>query len=170
MIRRTALMALAATLLLTAALLLTACGEPPLAISLPPRDGQVADLAGILDLDVVTAALEAHGADGVDIVVLTYTTADANCGEAFRAGQQLVEAWDADVAMVAVAAPGDFADPEGERCAGVQPRDDFAVGRGTREEITEVLWPPLIDANEWTEVVLVGADELHAALSQEGDR
>lgn len=164
MIGRTALMALAA------ALLLTACGEPPLAISLPARDGQVADLAGILDLDEVTATLQAHAADGVDIVVLTYTTPDANCGEAFRAGQQLVEAWDADVAMVAVAAPGDFADPEGERCAGVQPRDDFAVGRGTREAITEVLWPPLIEANEWTEVVLVGADELHAALSQEDDR
>lgn len=152
-------------LLAALALTLTACGEPPLAIDLPARDGHVTDLAGILDAEAIEAALADYAADGVDIVVLTYTTEGANCGEAFRAGREVVAAWDADVAMVAVAEPDGFADVDAERCAGVQPRDDFALGRGTREEITEVLWPPLIEDNAWSEVVAVGAEELFAALA-----
>lgn len=150
-------------LVLALALGLAACGEPPLDVTIPDRDPgrHVADLAGVLAADTVEAELA--GLD-TDVVVLTYTTEQANCGEAFRAGREFVAAWQADVAIVAVAVPGGFDDVDAERCVGLQPLDDFELGRGTREDITEVRWPPLIEANEWTDVVLVGARELDSAL------
>lgn len=149
-------------------LVVTACGEPPIAIEIPPRDGaQVLDLAGILDAEALETQLANHADEGVDIVALAYTTPDASCGEAFRAGQEFVRAWDADVALVAVAEPGGFDDLDAERCVGLQPLNDFDVGRGTREEISEVIWPDLIDDNAWDEVFAVGATELFDALTAE---
>ena len=159
-------------LLLTVALALvvSACGEPPIAFDIPARDGrQVLDDAGILDRDALEAALVEHAEAGVDIVALTYTVEGANCGEAFRAGREFVQAWEADVAIVAVAEPGDFEDADGERCVGLAPLDDFELGRGTREEISEVIWPPLIADNAWVEIFDVAADELFSALSDTTD-
>lgn len=150
-------------------LLLGGCGEPPLAVEIPPRDGHIADMAGILDVEALEGRLEDYAADdGVDIVALTYIAEDANAGEAFRAGRAFVDAWDADVALVAVAAPGAFTDPQQEAFVGLQPLDDFAVGRGTREEITEQLWPELILERRWDEVFTVGAEELRDALVEDG--
>ena len=102
-------------------------------------------------------------------MALTYTVEGANCGEAFRAGREFVQAWEADVAVVAVAEPGDFDDADGDRCVGLAPLDDFELGRGTREEVSEVIWPPLIDDNAWGEIFDVAADELFAALSDTSD-
>lgn len=158
-------------LLMTIALMVlaTACGEPPIAIDIPERDGrQVLDLDGLLEVELIEPRLAGYAAEGVDIVALVYTTPDASCGEAFRAGQQFVEAWQADVALVAVAEPGGFHDLDAERCVGLQPLNTFDVGRGTREEISEVIWPDLIDDNAWDEVFLIGAEELYQALAGEG--
>lgn len=152
------------------ALALQACGEPPIALDIPDRDGrQVLDEADILDTEALEATLAEYADDGVDIVALTYTVEGANCGEAFRAGREFVQAWEADVAVVAVAEPGDFDDADGDRCVGLAPLDDFELGRGTREEVSEVIWPPLIADNAWGEIFDVAADELFAALSDTSD-
>lgn len=139
---------------------LLACGEPAPDVTIPARepDQQVLDLAGILSDD-----LALDGA-GLDVVVLTYETQQAGCGEAFRAGRQLVDAWQADVAVVAVAQPGDFAatGADRERCLGVQPRDDQLVGRGLREQIAEQIVPPLAAANNWDGAVRAAVDALAA--------
>ncbi len=143
------------------------CGEPAVDLELPERDGHVADLAGIAgdDLDGRLADVEAE--TGLDIVVLTYETGQANCGEAFRAGGELVGAWDADVAVVAVAAPGDFTSTEDgrERCLGVRPRDEHAVPAGLREEIAEGIVPPIAAENRWDEALQAAVDRLLEELA-----
>lgn len=151
--------------LLVVALLLVACGEPPVDVAIPPREGEgrVADLAGILDVAAVEDALDdASAATALDTVALTYTTEQASCGEAFRAGGALLAAWDADVALVAVARPGDFeaTGADRERCVGIRPADDFAVPSGLREEIAERLVPPLAADNRWTDAFVVAAERL----------
>lgn len=149
------------------ALLTAACGEPAPDISLPPREGdsRIADEAGVLsaaEREQLQARLDEVAADGQDIVALTYETEQANCGEAYRAAKQFVERWEADVALVAVAAPGDFASTEStrQRCLGVQPRDDRAVPGGLREEIAEVLVPPKAADNDWYGAFSVAVDAL----------
>lgn len=150
-----------------AVVLAAACGEPPVDVDLPARaDGQqVLDSAGVLRADEVTDRLAALRGDGLDVVALTYETSQAGCGEAFRAGGRLVEAWDADVAIVAVARPGDFeaAAGEGRRCVGISPRDQRAISGDLRESIVEDLVPPLAQRNAWTEVFVAAA----TALEQE---
>lgn len=140
---------LAAVLLVAA----VACGEPDIDVALPERgDGQhVADVADVLDADSLEARLASAREDGTDIVALTYETEQASCGEAYRAAQRFVDAWKADVAVVAVARPGDFSSTEAERqrCVGVQPRDDRAVPGDVREHIAEELVPPLAGDNDW---------------------
>lgn len=158
---------MSAALLLAAA---TACGEPAVDVALPDRaDGaRLADLAGILDVDVVGPRLEAVSeSTGFDVVALTYETGHASCGEAFRAGGELVTAWDADVAVVAVARPGDFTASEGprERCVGVRPRDEFAVPGALREEIAETLVPPIAATNDWDTVFTAALDRLAEGLA-----
>lgn len=154
--------AVLATLALAAGLV--GCGEPPVDVDLPAREGdqRVADLAGILDVPALEDRLGELADAGLDVVALTYETDQANCGEAFRAGLEFATAWDADIALVAVARPGDFTstDPDRQRCLGLRPVDDFAVGRDTREEIAEVLVPPLAAENRWDQAFGVAADTL----------
>jgi hypothetical protein len=154
---------------LLCAVLLTACGEPALDVDFPPRDGHVADLAGILDTDALNARLEEIAADGLDVVALTYTTEQANCGEAFRAGLAFATEWEADVAVVAVARPGDFQSTEDDRvrCLGLRPVDDFAVSRTVREDIAEVLVPPIAADNDWDQAFVVAADRLAEDLTEQ---
>ena len=150
--------------LLIGVVLLVSCGEPPVDVTIPERDADqhVLDRADILDVDALEARLADVAADGTDVVALTYETEQASCGEAFRAARQFVRRWDADVALVAVARPGDFAskDEQRQRCLGVQPLDDRAVPGALRERIAEELVPPKAAANDWDGAFGVAVDAL----------
>lgn len=150
---------------------LAGCAEPEIDVQIPDRAGHVADLAGILDAERLDEQLGQIAADGLDVVALTYTTSQANCGEAFRAGLEMATRWQADIALVAVARPGDFTSTEDdrERCVGLRPVDDFAVGRGLREEIAEVLVPPLAADNQWDQVFEAAAQRLARSLTEGAD-
>lgn len=150
-----------------AALLVAACGEPPISVDLPQRDdGQhVADLAGVFDdtqARDLQGRLRAAAADGTDIVALTYEAEGATCGEAYRAATQFVRAWEADIALVAVARPGDFTATaqQRRRCLGVQPRDDRAVPGDLREQIAEEIVPPLTQDNDWNGAFVAAVEAL----------
>ncbi|MEE8602275.1 TPM domain-containing protein [Euzebya tangerina] len=151
------------------AVLVAGCGEPPVDVSILDRSGYVQDQADVLDQSALESRLADIGERGLDIVVLTYETEQANCGEAFRAGLEFVQAWEADVALVAVARPGDFTSTEEdrERCLGVRPVDDFAVSAGLREEIAEDLVPPIAADNNWDEAFEVAIDRLAEELLDE---
>ena len=151
-------------------LTLTGCGEPDVDVSIPDRDGHVLDLADILETGQLETRLAALQERGLDVVALTYETPAANCGEAFRAGLELVTDWQADVAVVAVARPGDFSSTsdDRERCLGLRPLDDFDVGRGLREEIAEVLVPPIAADNEWDRAFDVAITRLADELTEDG--
>lgn len=165
--------ALAALVALTA-LPLSACGEPPVDLDLPGREpGQVVlDQAGILDQAEVEGPLRAFG--DRDAVALTYETEQASRGEARRAGQLLVEEWGADVALVAVARPGDFEstivdreDPgDRQRFFGIEPADTFDVPGGLREEIVEGRVPAIAAGNDWQRVFVTAAQDLRAGLAE----
>lgn len=146
------------------ALLLAACGEPPIDVAIPERQPQerIADLAEILDTQALAPRLDAAAVAGTDIVVLTYETEQAGCGEAYRAAREFVAAWDAEAAIVAVARPGDFAsDSENRvRCVGVQPRDERAVSGALREQIAEELVPPKTADNDWDGAFAAAVDAL----------
>lgn len=165
------------TLLLLVA---AACGEPAVDLDVPERaDGQtVLDLAGILDQDAL-APLLAGVAPGSDVVAVTYETGQASAGEASRAGREVLDAWDADVVLVAVAQPGDFAstadDPTQEgsrqRFFGIEPADRYAVPGGLREEVVEGAVPPVAATNDWQGVFATAARELADGLAvEEGSR
>lgn len=154
-------------LLVALAVLLAACGEPAPDLTIPERDGDahVADQAGILDAAALESKLAEVADQGTDVVALTYETEQAGCGEAFRAAQQFVRSWGADVALVAVARPGDF-DSQAEdrqRCLGVQPRDDRALPADLRERIAEELVPPKAARNDWDAAFGVAVDALTEA-------
>lgn len=148
------------------AVALVACGEPEVDVVLPERPAgeHVLDEAGVLDKGQLHNRLMEVAAQGLDIVALTFETEQASCGEAFRAGTQFVALWDADVAIVAVAHPGDFtaSDQPRTRCLGVQPRDTRDVPGDLRERIAEELVPPLTAQNDWTGAFLVAIDALAA--------
>lgn len=143
---------------------LAGCGEPPIDVDLPQRAGgeHVADLAGILDAQALDARLAAAAQDGTDIVALTYESEHAGCGEAYRAAQEFVAAWDADVALVAVAQPGDFTseDDGRERCFGLQPLAEGDVPGGLRERIAEQLVPAETADNDWDGAFAIAVDTL----------
>lgn len=143
---------------------LVACGEPAVDLTLPdrPPGEHVLDEAGVLDKGQLHDRLTTLRADGLDIVALTFETEQASCGEAFRAGTLFVQRWEADVAVVAVAEPGDFTSTEESRvrCLGVQPRDTRAVPADVRERIAEELVPPLTAENDWTGAFAVAIDTL----------
>ena len=146
---------------------LTGCGEPPVDVAIPQRQPgeHVVDQAGVFS---ATERRHLHdrladvAESGPDIVALTFETAAANCGEAYRAAKDFVERWEADIAVVAVAAPGDFTATETDRkrCLGVQPLDDRAVPAGLREEIAEELVPPKAADNDWAGAFEVAVDAL----------
>jgi hypothetical protein len=152
--------ALAALLLLFAG-----CGEPAIDVDIPGRQpGQVLlDEAGLLDADVAerAAALPA------DVVLLTFESPHASLGHADRAGRALLDAWAADVALVAVAAPGDFTstdEADRRRFFGVVAADVRAISRDARERIAEQAVPPLAAANDWAAAFRAALDELEADL------
>lgn len=150
--------------LLFVAALLVACGEPGVDVDFPARaQGQV-----MLDEAAVLGdAVRARAADmPADVVVLTFESPDASLGHADRAGRALLDAWDADVALVAVAAPGDFTSAaEGrQRFFGVVSADVRAVSRGARERIAEDVVPPLAAQNDWKAVFLAALDEVEEDL------
>lgn len=156
--------ALAAAL---AILLLAGCGEPEPQVSLPARDAgaHVADLAEVLsagDREKLDQRLEEISQDGLEMVALTFESDNANCGEAYRAAKEFVTAWEADVALVAVAAPGDFTSSaqSRNRCLGVQPLEDRAVPGSVREYIAEQLVPPLTADNDWYGAFVAAAEVL----------
>jgi hypothetical protein len=133
------------------ALLLVACGEEDPDIAVPPRDdGQVLlDEAGILGERVAEALRDI---EGWDVVAVAYETPQANAGEAHRAGQVVVDAWDADIVLVAVARPGDFASEDVQarrRFFGATPANVRVVPAGLREELADEVVPPLAAGNEW---------------------
>ena len=156
-----------ATLLLVAVVLFAGCGEPAVDVSLPPREQgqQVLDQAGILDGADIAERLEGLRDGGLDVVALTYESEQAGCGEAFRAGGEIVQLWDVDVAVVAVADPGDFAAEAAprQRCLGVRPRDAELVPGGVRERIAEQLVPPIAARNDWTGAFSVAIDAIAEA-------
>lgn len=154
---RKVLLALVATALI-------ACGEPSVDLTLPERPAgeYVLDQAGVLDKGQLHDRLSQLDQGGLDIVALTFETEQASCGEAFRAGTLFVQRWDADIAVVAVARPGDFTstDESRVRCLGVQPRDARAVPGDVRERIAEEIVPPLAAENDWTAAFMAAIDEL----------
>jgi hypothetical protein len=145
-------------------IMLAGCGEPAIDVEIPQRPGRdrVADLAGILDVDALEARLAEAAEGGVDIVALTYESEQAGCGEAYRAAQEFVQQWAANVALVAVAQPGDFAseDEARERCFGLQPRVGEDVPAGLRETIAEELVPAETADNDWDGAFAVAVDAL----------
>lgn len=142
--------------------------EPAVDLTVPPRaPGQVTlDKADILDAGI-DRRLRAFTEDGFDVVALTYESDQAGRGEANRAGRLLLGEWNADIVLIAVAQPGDFAsaDPERERFFGLEAADSYDVPRGLREQITETLVPPIASENEWTEAFAVALDELREGLA-----
>ncbi|MBA2529853.1 MAG: hypothetical protein H0V19_07835 [Euzebyales bacterium] len=144
--------------------LLLGCGEPPVDVAIPAREPgeHVLDQAGILAGSALPERLEALAADGLDVVALTYETEQAGCGEAFRAGGELTAAWDADVALVAVARPGDFeaSGQARQRCLGVRPRDERAVPGALRQRIAEEIVPRFARRNDWRGAFEMAADVL----------
>lgn len=159
--------------LVAATLVLTACGEPDVDLELPPREtGQhVLDTAGILSGTESGTEVAERLADlaeaGLDLVAVTYETPQASLGENRRAGSLVVEEWGADIALVAVAVPGDFASTDADsrrRFFGLEPADTFAVPGGLRERIAEERAPPLAEANDWPAVFTMAIDEIEREL------
>lgn len=152
-----------------ALLVLAACGEPAVDLSVPARDpGQhVLDAAGILEGTAVAERLAALEDAGLDVVAVTYETPRAGLGEGRRAGQLLIEEWGADIALVAVADPGDFTSTDVEarrRFFGLEPSDTVVVPRSLRERIAEERAPPLAEANDWPGVFTMAIDEIEQEL------
>ncbi|HUH07176.1 MAG TPA: hypothetical protein VML96_05135 [Egibacteraceae bacterium] len=166
--RRSAL----AALLLAAALAVSACGEPPVPLEFGDREPgrRVLDLAGVADAEALEQPLAALEAAGWDVVALTFEDDEANLGLAHRAGNRLVQEWGAHIAIVAVAAPGDFTSAaEGrQRFFGIASPDAYGVPRSLREQITEEIAPPLAAANDWQAVFHQAASALQGGLEPRG--
>lgn len=157
--------------LLLAALLLAACaGEPPVPLQVPERGtGDVfIDAARILDEGEIAPALYEFRHQGWDPVLVTFEAEGASMGMADRAGRKVIEAWGADLALVAVAEPGHFDsdDPERKRFFGLFARNVRDIPRDTRERIVEELVPPIAARNDWDEVFLTAVRELAGDLGE----
>lgn len=141
--------------------------DPDPDLEVPPREpGQVsADLAGVLDGDV-DDALIALADVGWDAVALTFETTQANQGEAQRGGRALLEAWDADIALVAVAQPGDFTSESEDRRRffGVEAPSAFDVPGDLREAVTDQIVPSYAADNDWSGAFTAGARHLAEEL------
>lgn len=148
---------------------LTAGCEPAVDLAVPEREpGQVVlDQAEILDAGV-ERRLRALDVGGRDVVALTFESEQAGRGEANRAGKLLLDSWDADIVLVAVARPGDFASVEQQdrqRFFGLEAADSYAVPRGLREEIVEGLVPPIAEENDWSAAFTSALDHLQRGLA-----
>lgn len=146
------------------------CGEPAVDLDPPAREaGQhVLDEAGILPGSDIPDRLATLAERGLDVIAVTYETPQVGHGESRRAGQLMVEEWGADIALVAVAAPGDFTstDPGSRsRFFGLESADQFAVPRGLRERIAEELAPPIAAENDWPGVFSMAIDEIERELA-----
>jgi hypothetical protein len=150
-------------------MLLTACGEPPVALDVPPRgpDQHILDTVGVVD-----AALEADlralsASSGLDVVALAFEDKRTSLGQADRGGKLLLREWDADIVLVAVAAPGDFGSTEADRRRffGVFASDRFAVSRSLRERIIFERVQLLAADNAWADAFAAAADELATELA-----
>lgn len=141
-------------------------GEPTVDVELPARDGQhLHDAAGVVDADVVEQRLAAlEQSEGVDVVAVVWEDEEASLGQAARGATRTLEAWQADVALSAVAHPGAFTDQQaGRRYFGVE-GDRFEVGSGLRERIVEDVVPDPAGENDWTTALLAAIDEIEAEL------
>ncbi|GEM_PF-3031401 len=145
--------------------------EPEVAFEPPERgDQRVHDPDDVLDAEVVGERLEdLEAAAGVDVVAVIWEDDQASQGQAFRGGQELIEAWDGDAALSAVALPGGFADAQaGRRYFGVE-GDRFAIERDLRERIVDEVVPEPAADNDWTAAFVAAADALEADLAQRDD-
>lgn len=144
--------------------------EPDAPFTPPERgDGQrVHDLAGVVDAEVVEQRLAALSeTTGVDAVAVAWTDEQASLGQAARGAEELLQAWEADVALSAVAAPGAFTDADaGQRFFGLE-ADRLEISRGLRERIVEDAVPGPAGRNDWTGAFLAAADELEAELADQ---
>lgn len=153
---------------------LVGCGEPAVDLDIPAREasGDVLDTSDLLGDDIAVRLEEFEVSTGLDAVALTYESDQASRGEASRAGQLLIERWGADLVLVAVARPGDFAstvvdreDPEDRRrYFGVEPGDPFAVSGDLRERVVEGIVPPIAAENRWGDVFQKAVEELQQGL------
>lgn len=155
-------------------MLIAACGEPAVDVDIPDRgEGQrLFDEPGVVDEAAVADALDQASADsGLDVVGMVFEDDHINAGQADRGGRELLDAWDADVVLVAVAAPGDFdsADDERERFFGVYASDRFEIPRSLREEIIDEYMTPYAQDNAWTEGFVTSADALRDGVEESGD-
>lgn len=140
--------------------------EPSVGVELPARDGQhLHDAAGVVDADAVEQRLAAlERSEGVDAVAVVWEDEQASLGQAARGATQILDAWQADVALSAVAHPGAFTDQQaGRRFFGVE-GDRFEVGSGLRERIVEDVVPAPAGENDWTAALLAAIDEIEAEL------
>lgn len=163
-----------------AVVLLAACGEPAVDLEIPARDASedVLDTSDLLDDGIAARLEEFEAVTGLDAVALTYESEQASRGEASRAGRLLVERWGADLALVAVARPGDFAstvvdrdNPEDRaRYFGVEPADPFAVPGDLRERVVEEIVPPIAADNRWDDVFATAVEELQLGIAAEGEQ
>lgn len=158
-----------AALVLALALTAACAGEPAVPLEVPVRaDGaQVLDLAGIVDDEALAARLSELREAGHDTVAVTWETPEASMGMADRLGRKVLDTWDADIALVAVAVPGDF-DASGEerdRFFGLFAREVRAVPAGLREHIAEELVPPIAARNDWDDAFREAAAALADGLA-----
>lgn len=156
------------------ALGLAACGEPPVPLDVPARgfDQSVLDLAGVVDEDdpALVRALTELRELGWDPVLVAFQADGANMGMADRAGRKVLDAWHADLALVAVAEPRQFTstDADRRRYFGLFARDVREVPRGVRERVVEELVPPVAARNDWTAAFALALRELAGTLGEAG--
>lgn len=160
-------------LILALAMALAACGDPEVSLEVPTRgpDQHVLDTVGVLDAAVEERLREVSEGSGLDVIAVAFEDEQASRGQADRGGKLVLDEWDADVALVVVAAPGDLTstDEGRRRHFGVTAGDRFVVTRGLRERIvTERVPEPAAD-NEWTLAFHAAIDELEAELPSAGD-
>lgn len=141
--------------------------EPTVAFEPPAREvGQhVHDAAGVLDTPVVTQRLtELEQTRGVDAVAVVWEDEQASLGQAARGAKRILDAWQADVALSAVADPGAFTDQQaGRRFFGVE-ADRLEVESGLREHIVQDVVPAPASENDWTAAFVAAIDALEAEV------